>query len=342
MFTNANNWPLEHWHIEISSKCSLRCPRCTRQEVPHGLINTDLSIDWFEKNFFELLPHAKKLTFCGDDGDPIYARNFLTIIKSIKNINPAVQIVIVTNGSYKTPDWWEELSLSLSSADHIHFSLDGWDQNSNEIYRVNSDWHSTMQGISSIDRKESSVFLTWAAIAFRFNEGKIDHMRQLAQDLKFDYFQLTHSTKFGSNYSAYPKDDPLEPSNKFVARGRFSRNIENISQRQWHDSCVDTFSVRYKNHKPIGDIRPLCAVGNKGLYINSQGTFYPCCWTGLRYQHNDNIFNYVQQKNKTMAEILDDPNWSKLFDSMKDNSCPNECREKCNTDSWNLEHATSW
>jgi MoaA/NifB/PqqE/SkfB family radical SAM enzyme len=285
---------------------------------------------------------VKKITFCGDDGDPVYAREFIEIVEFVKVLSPSVQIVIVTNGSYKTPNWWSRLSNLLTASDNIHFSLDGWDQDSNEIYRVNCDWDSIMQGIGSIDREDDSVFLTWAAIAFRFNEYKIDRMRQMARDLKFDYFQLTHSTKFGSNYSAYPKDDPLEPSNRFVARGRFSRKIENISNRQWNDRCIDTFTDRYKNLKSIGDILPLCSVGNKGLYINSQGTFYPCCWTGLRYQHNDNIFDYVDQKNKTIAQILDDPNWSKLFDSMKDDSCPNECREKCNTKLWTLEHATSW
>ena len=31
---NINKWPLEHWHIELCSKCSLKCPRCSRQEVP--------------------------------------------------------------------------------------------------------------------------------------------------------------------------------------------------------------------------------------------------------------------------------------------------------------------
>ena len=29
-------------------------------------------------------------------------------------------------------------------------------------------------------------------------------------------------------------------------------------------------------------------------YLNAQGNFYPCCWTGLRYDHNKNIFNYTR------------------------------------------------
>ena len=32
-----------HFHIEISSKCTLRCPRCAQQEVPDGLVDTELS-----------------------------------------------------------------------------------------------------------------------------------------------------------------------------------------------------------------------------------------------------------------------------------------------------------
>jgi hypothetical protein len=105
---------------------------------------------------------------------------------------------------------------------------------------------------------------------------------------------------------------------------------------------VGEFVKKYREPITIGSINPLCSVGNKGLYINSQGTFYPCCWTGVRYAHNNNIFSYVDQTNKTMVEILNDPNWSKLFDSMKDDSCPNECREKCSAKLWTLEHATSW
>ena len=65
---------LWHWHIEISSKCTLRCPRCTRQEVPEGLVNKELRLPFFRKNFTPefINEHVEKITFCGDDGDPIY------------------------------------------------------------------------------------------------------------------------------------------------------------------------------------------------------------------------------------------------------------------------------
>ena len=40
-----------HFHIEISSKCTLRCPRCARQEVPDSLVNTELDLEFFKTNF---------------------------------------------------------------------------------------------------------------------------------------------------------------------------------------------------------------------------------------------------------------------------------------------------
>lgn len=341
MFENKNNWPLEHWHIEISSRCPLQCPRCTRQEVPTGLVNTDLSAEWFKNNFIKIIEQVKKITFCGDDGDPIYARDFLNVCSWIKEQNQNCQIVIVTNGSGKKKEFWKSLSQLLTDKDHIHFSIDG-DQDSNINYRVNADWESIMEAIETLNQAKCQVFKTWATIAFKFNIESLPLLRLMAVDKKFDYFQLTKSSKFGSNYAAYPSDDPLEPQSSFVSKGRFTREIENLSGREWKDTCYDIFKNKYHKQQPIGKLQPLCSIGNKGLYINSQGKFYPCCWTGLRYEHNQNIFDYIDQNNKTLTEVLDDPDWVKLSDSFKDNSCPQECKEKCSANKWNLEHATSW
>ena len=339
---NIHHWPLEHWHIEVSSKCSLRCPRCTRQEVPQDLINTELSLDWFKQNFNnDILQCVKKITFCGDDGDPIYAKQFTQILNWLRMQNKSIQFVIITNGSYKTTQWWKTIGEILNENDNLHFSIDGWDQESNNKYRVNCNWQSIIAGINAI--KSSKVFKTWAAIAFKFNENKLGDMQKMAKQLGFDCFQLTLSTKFGSNYNAYDKNDYLEPSKKFVAKGRFTRSTTNLSGRKWIDKTVDTFLRRFKKTDTSQQsIIPLCMIGNKGLYINAEGKFYPCCWTGLRYQHNKNIFSYINGDNKTLEDILDDPMWGKLFLDMKMGSAPYECHEKCSAKKWNEEHATSW
>ena len=341
MFENIHNWPLEHWHIELCSKCSLKCSRCSRQEVPEGLINRDLSLQWFKENFTgKLLREVKKITFCGDDGDPIYAKDLLEILQWFRSNNKQVQFVIVTNGSYKTKKWWEQLNTILNEKDHIHFSIDGWDQESNNLYRVNCNWYSIMLGVDALSK--SNAYKTWAAIAFKFNENKIGTMKQMAKQLNFDNFQLTLSTKFGKNYSSYPKDDPLQPSDQYVAVGRFTRQSDILSEKVWKDNCVDIFSKRYYNESAMNkSIIPLCMIGNKGLYINAQGKFYPCCWTGLRYPHNKNIFDYINF-NKTLPEVLDNKMWSTLFNGILFGGGPKECGEKCSSKKWSFDHATQW
>ena len=301
MFENIHNWPLEHWHIELCSKCSLKCPRCSRQEVPEGLVNRDLSLEWFKNNFTgRLLTDVRKLTFCGDDGDPIYAKDFLKILSWFRENNNNVQFVIVTNGSYKTKKWWEQLDSILNEKDHIHFSLDGWDQESNNIYRVNCNWFSIITGINAM--RESKAHKTWAAIAFKFNEQRIFDMQEMAKKLAFDSFQLTLSSKFGKNYDTYPKDDPLQPSDKFIASGRFTRTTVGLSGKKWHDNCVDIFTKRFYNKDSTPSIIPLCMIGNKGLYLNAKGK----------------------------------------FGDIRNRTAPRECGEKCSAKKWSLDHATQW
>ena len=333
---NHNNWPLEHWHIEISGKCTLKCPRCTRQEVP-GYVNKELSLQWFKDNFI-FVSDVKKITFCGDDGDPIYAKDLLPVIEWLKAKNPKIQIVIVTNGSYKTEAWWKKLNQLLDENDNIHFSIDGWDQESNEIYRVNCDWDSIVTGIKQIDRP----FKTWAAIAFKFNETKINYMQKMAIALKFDAFQLTLSTKFGKNYSAYPLEDPLQPSDKYVATGRFTRQHTKLTNRLWKDSTTKFFKQRYDDTEVENQsVIPLCMIGNKGLYVSAEGKFFPCCWTGLRYAHNNKLFSYINFDRK-LPEVLEDQLWKKFQIDLMFNEGPRECFEKCSKAKWNITHATEW
>ena len=43
------NIALDHWHIEVSSICTLKCPRCTRAEVPETLLNRSLDLKFFQE-----------------------------------------------------------------------------------------------------------------------------------------------------------------------------------------------------------------------------------------------------------------------------------------------------
>ena len=331
-----------HFHIEISSKCTLRCPRCARQEVPDGLVNTELDLEFFKRNFTPefVLSNVEKITFCGDDGDPIYAHDLIPVIKYLKDIKP-VEIVIITNGSHKKVQWWNDLGCVLDSKDSVHFSVDGYDNASNNLYRVNSDYNSIIAGLKTL-RASSSCQIQWAAIAFKFNENQLDNMKQHARDLGVDRFQLTKSTKFGSVYPSYGLDDPLQPSANFVSSThRFEREVTELSDAgtQYHVSLTN---LKLFNQTPsCNGVTPLCEIGNKGLYIDARGRLFPCCWVANRYNHNSDwqqISNNFDLHTKTLTDVLADTFWSSEFRTFK----WQECQTKCKSSVVDKKYATTW
>jgi len=335
-----------HFHIEISSKCTLRCPRCARAEVPDSLINTELDIDFFKRNFTPefILSHVEKISFCGDDGDPIYAHDLIDVVRYIKSVKP-VEIVIITNGSHKKLEWWREIGSVLTEQDTVHFSIDGYDNTSNNLYRINSDFVSIIQGIEAL-RTTSQCRLVWAAIAFKFNEEHIDYMQSLAVKLGMDAFQLTKSTKFGKIYPGYGVDDPLQPSDKYVSSThRFERDVTVLSQRGLNDQVKQINLDLYKTTKPQGNVVPnvipLCEIGNKGVYIDARGRLFPCCWVANRYSHNtewQDIAKTFDLHARTLTEAVTDKFWDRDFKAF----AWQECRTKCTRAVVNQEYATVW
>lgn len=331
-----------HFHIEISSKCTLRCPRCARQEVPNSLVNTELDLEFFKRNFTPefVLANVEKITFCGDDGDPIYAHDLIPVISYIKSIKP-VEIVIVTNGSHKKLTWWIELGKLLDSRDSVHFSIDGYDNNSNNLYRVNSDYDSIIAGLQTL-RATSRCKIIWAAIAFKFNEDQLDYMQQFAKQLGVDRFQLTKSTKFGSVYPSYGIDDPLQPSVKYVSSSyRFEREITAFTARGAEEAVPLTNIKLFNQIRSRNDITPLCEIGNKGLYIDARGRLFPCCWVANRYNHNSDwqqLANNFDLHTKSLTDVLEDTFWSTEFQTFK----WQECQSKCKTSVVDEKYATSW
>ena len=331
-----------HFHIEISSKCTLHCPRCARQEVPDSLINTELDLDFFRHNFTEefVLNNVEKITFCGDDGDPIYAHDLIPVISYLKSIKP-IEIVIITNGSHKKEDWWRKLGYVLTERDTVHFSIDGWDNASNNLYRVNSDFSSITAGIQAL-KNTSECRLVWAAIAFKFNELYINSMENLARKLDMDAFQLTLSTKFGKIYPSYGINDSLQPIDRYVSSShRFERSVTILSRRGLNNIVNPTNIRLYKSVEEINSVKPLCSIGNKGLYIDARGRLFPCCWVANRYSHNSEWQQAAEQFNlhiRTLSDAVTDEFWETKLKTFR----WQECQTKCNSARVNENYATEW
>lgn len=358
-------WQLYHWHFEVSGKCTLRCPRCPRNDTaPVPWINKELDLDFFRRVLTpELLRNqVKRITMCGDVGDPIYASQFIEIVDYIKTQNPKIHVFTITNGSYRKESWWQDLAKVSNEYDTVNFSIDGYDHASNNLYRQGSDWESIMTGMR-VMAQQSPAFVYWATIVFKFNQDHLQHIQQQAKSLGCDGVQVTYSTKFGSKYGdAYGGTaDPLEPRPEFVSQShRYERHLIPLSDRcppnqDYLQHNETTFQQVKQLHNTF--VTPMCAIGNRGLYVSADGVLHPCSWVSFPYvsmstarktiDFKDSFHQIYRDqlnlKNRSLDDVLNDPAWHKLFDTFdSEDKAWVECEQKCGCNLVDKNYAVGW
>lgn len=365
---NPNDLHFEHIHLEISSKCALKCPRCPRTEHPETpWLSKQLGLQDIKRSLPEFLlrDHIQRITICGDVGDPIYNTEFHQILHYIKSVNPRIHLYVVTNGSYRTREWWAKTANILNEYDTVAFSIDGFDDASNQLYRIGSDWESIAIGMSEIQK--SKAFMVWACILFSFNENKMDMIQSLARERGCDSIQITKSTKFGLNYARFKETqgiDPLQPSEKSISNSlRFERSWEHLSNRTIdNNKFIETMIIATKENEKIyaqAPVFPLCKNGNRGLYINVLGQLFPCSWVSFPYtqmvsiksgrtiKFKDSFFNrYSDQFNllkRDFKDVVSEPLWQRLFSGFQDEkTCFAECEQKCGQHVMTPEYKVGW
>ena len=78
------------FHIELTDKCNARCVQCSRNFVDDlGNLNerpnlclTEITIDQYKDIFKDYLHKTKTINFCGNMGDPLFAKDILAITES--------------------------------------------------------------------------------------------------------------------------------------------------------------------------------------------------------------------------------------------------------------------
>ena len=326
--------PVDNLHIEVSSICTLKCPRCPRSEIPETLLNKQLNFDFFKNQIgSNKIKELRQILFCGNDGDPIYCKDFLEICEWIKTTNPNINLRIVTNGSYKKKEWWEKLAKITNEHDEITWSLDGWDNKNNNLYRMNSDWDSILEGIVTFFKNNDCTFRVWGIIPFSFNENKLDTIKEYAKDLGFHQFRITKSSKFGNLHREYHDEkldkDPLMPTNTSLMSNSYSYQVEQIiltNKKRPIDNSI--YANRQKN-LPLELKKRRCFKGDLGIFINSSGEFFPCCWSGNRYSYNKYWFDLAKSKfnlnSRTLDEIMNDEFWENEFLEFNSDVCKMKC-----------------
>jgi MoaA/NifB/PqqE/SkfB family radical SAM enzyme len=232
-------------HIELTSRCTLACPACART-VWNNLLKTpiaknDLDIDSLEKFLdCEKGRNIDRFLLCGDLGDPIYYPHLFDFIKRFRDTKT---FDIRTNGSYQTESFWKTLASLLGPNDTVIFGIDGL-EDTNHLYRRNSDWNSIMLGVDIMSKSSAKVL--WQTIIFKYNQDSIAKIQEFAESKGAIFF-----TKKSHRFN----DDTLIPEKE-------------------HVETQFLFKHEYDKTEPI----KIVAICDKERVITSDGYFFPCNW----------------------------------------------------------------
>jgi len=282
------------FHVEVTNICTLKCSGCARtrfiEQWPNRWKNHNLAADEF-MNFLDIDIQGIKFNFCGNYGDPIYHPKLEDLISGIKNRGGSISMI--TNGSHRSKNWWNNIIGLLDHNDSITFSIDGLPENF-YIYRENADWSSIKQAIDVC--VVSDVHVAWKYIPFSYNYLDIDKARSLSQELGIDDFVITPSDRFDE------KTHHLRPAVEFLG---------------------DRFQPQQEFKK--GDVQrvsPRCQSGREH-FITATGHYSPCCYLADHRFYHKNMFGKEQKffdiRSTTISKLINQPKVINFYDEILTN-----------------------
>lgn len=292
-------------HIELTNRCTLKCPKCSRTEFQNRFgmkawQNHDIELSEL-KNFLDCDLTGLKINLCGTYGDPIYYKDLYSAVEYFKSNGAWIELT--TNGSYRDEHWWQSISSLLTAQDIINFSIDGVPDNFTQ-YRVNANWDSILVGFKHT--VASGALVRYKFIPFSFNEASIETAQQLAQELGA-VFHYEYSDRWASN------DDPLKPKNDKLTSVRSESLIHWQPNRQY-------------------SIMPKCKTNNLEHYISAEGYYIPCCFMSDYRSYYKTVFHKEKERfnisKTTLSSVLQN---LESFYSTIESTPLDVCKYHCST-----------
>lgn len=292
------------WHFELTSRCTLACPSCSRT-VPRVAYEVgDLELAVIKGYFTDaVLAKTKKVIYSGNLGDPIYHRELPDIVRFFGAAG--VHQTVVTNGSWRNRRWWDTLLEAMGPKDIVIFSIDGL-RDTNAAYRINSNWDSIM---AAVDACRGRVRMHWKFIAFAHNEHQIEEARALSRELGFEKFLVVISWR-SKHENMTPRKTSLEKIVPAADLEVLDRSREEMR------------------------LAPKCIRGDH-WFISHEGQFYPCCMMAAVKRHLDpTVFSREREafdlRRHSLATMLASAPFAEFVATLNDPSRTyTVCREKC-------------
>ncbi len=274
-------------HLELTTKCNAICDMCNRNfkgKTRENLKLIELSLIDCKKIFKpSFINKLELLSICGVYGDPLMAKDLLTIIKYFYDHNPNLHINIYTNGSLQLKIWWTKLAKALKNG-YVIFGIDGIGK-VHSIHRKNTDFDLIINNAKIFINHGGKA--RWDFIVFKHNEHQVKDAEKLSKELGFEIFQIKKTSRFFKNL--YEKDKNLDSTFAkygkhpiFDTNGNIINYLEMPSNKEYRNNSEDKLLKLIKKHgclnKYFDTVKINCsAINTNGIFISAFGDVYPCC-----------------------------------------------------------------
>jgi len=185
--------------MELTNNCNLSCPECSSGS---GLMKRErgfMDIVLFNKIIAELRPYLYNINLYFQ-GEPMLHPQFFSFLANCKGL----RTVVSTNGHFISEETAERTV--RSGLTKLIISLDGIDQNTYSLYRINGSIEKVISGIKNVTaakkKYRSSLRVEIQFLVNKFNEHQIPQVRKFAREvkarLKLKSMQIIHKEEIAS------------------------------------------------------------------------------------------------------------------------------------------------
>lgn len=287
---------IRHLHMEFSSLCNARCPRCPRNVCGYpynsGYEETSLTLELIKKSFEpSFIRQLNMILINGNFGDFTANLESLEIIKYFKKHNEHLFIQISTNGSARNLDFWKELGKIKNIK--TEFCLDGL-EDTHHLYRQDTDFNKIIQNAQAYIN--AGGYAIWKMILFEHNKHQVELANIKSQEYGFQKFQLEDHGR--NNGPVFDRKGNLV---HIMGKWNGYTDIENIINFQ-NDSNKNYTYPEYNPNRKLSCFTK----DNNSIYIAANAKVYPCCYLGFNPEtYTKGFHGFV---NKQIAPLIEKNN----------------------------------
>jgi len=314
-------------YVEVSSMCNALCPQCDRYKpgtltIHDHVTNTYWSLEKFKQVFTpDDLKLVKVFNFAGLYGDPATNPNLPSMVDYVIK-NSSAWIIIETNGSIKTTEWWYNLGKIGGHRLKVQFDVDGSTQEIHEKYRVNTNLYKVLNNMLAFSKTgcETKVM----TILFKHNEDDLSAIKELTKKYGATEWDSTQSLRFYNTHDVYRYTDK-QGNEKILETPTVTKRSTSRLRRIRNFSNVKADTIVCPNAEA------------NFLQVDSYGNVWPCCDILEAHERKFENVDYTDEIN-LLKHSLKDVMKSKWYSSFttRYKQCDIWCSHKPDTDN-NIE-----